>query len=270
MPVTAAPSISNLAEQTLRHAAQPPRGVVGVLGGMGPLATVDFLHKMLLATPAAHDQDHVPVLACNMPQIPDRTEAYRGQGPSPLPAMLGCAQRLVAAGAGLIVVPCNTAHFWFDELQREVQLPMLHIVDAALAEASPLTTSQGMPIRVGLLATDATLSSGLYMNRRPARTEDLCAAFQWSLPTAVEMMEHVMPGINAVKSGQLDIGRRHLNAAARALVQRGAQVLILACTEIPLVLGDIDLSVPVVDATAALAKAAVAWSQRAVTLEPPP
>ena len=267
MPVLAYP-LATQPSSTRSHNAGEEPGVVGVLGGMGPLATVDFLHKMLLATPANHDQDHVPVLACNMPQIPDRTQAYRGQGPSPLPAMLTFAERLVAGGAGLIVVPCNTAHLWFDELQQQVQLPMLHIVDTALAEVAHLTTSKRSPVRVGLLATDATLSSGLYMNRHNARGNAPCEPFQWSLPTAVEMMEHVMPGINAVKSGQLDQGRQHLQTAALALVQRGAQVLVLACTEIPLVLNESQVGLPVVDATAALARAAVAWSRQTVRTAP--
>jgi aspartate racemase len=270
MPVIAPSPVSQPSAPTRPDTAGAGPRVVGVLGGMGPLATVDFLHKMLLATAADHDQDHVPVLACNMPQIPDRTQAYRGEGPSPLPAMLANAGRLIAGGAGLIVVPCNTAHLWFDELQREIPLPMLHIVDAALTEVDSRTKSQIRPVRVGLLATDATLSSGLYMNRRVSNAEAAGEGFQWSLPTAVEMMEHVMPGINAVKSGQLDEGRQHLQTAAMALVQRGAQVLVLACTEIPLVLDESQVGLPVVDATAALARAAVAWSQRTIKPAPQP
>jgi aspartate racemase len=270
MPTTAPTWVSQPSAPTRSIPAGGKQGLVGVLGGMGPLATVDFLHKMLLATAADHDQDHVPVLACNMPQIPDRTQAYRGQGPSPVPAMLASAERLVAGGAGLIVVPCNTAHLWFDELQRQVPLPMLHIVDAALAEVGLLTASTHSPVRVGLLATDATLSSGLYMNRRIASGDARGEPLQWSLPTAVEMVEHVMPGIDAVKSGQIDKGRQHLQAAAMALVQRGAQVLVLACTEIPLVLHQSQVGLPVVDATAALARAAVAWSQRIFSPAPRP
>lgn len=267
MPVIATELVAPSLPEAIQSGAQQSLGVVGVLGGMGPLATVDFLHKMLLATPAAQDQDHVPVLACNLPQIPDRTLAYRGQGPSPLPAMLANAHRLVAGGAGLIVVPCNTAHLWFQDLQQQLGLPMLHIVDAALNEVRQLTRTNPPPIRVGLLATDATLASGLYMNRRSAEAEDTRTPLQWSLPTAVEMLEHVMPGINAVKAGQLEAGRMHLQKAAAGLAQRGAQVLVLACTEIPLVLGESDAGLPVVDATAALARAAVAWSQK-VNLEP--
>ena len=227
-------------------------GVVGVLGGMGPLATLDFLRKVLDATPAATDQDHVPIVVSSIPQVPDRTEAFRGAGESPLAAMVDSGQRLVAAGAGLVVIPCNTAHLWFDDLQQRLGLPMLHLVDVALEEARSRT---GATARIGLLATDATLASGLYVNRQlPGQT------LQWQLPTAGEMIDWVMPGIAAVKSGDLAKGRELLLAAARALTRRGADVLVLGCTEIPLALDDASAPVPVIDATAALARRSVAWA----------
>jgi aspartate racemase len=232
--------------------------VVGVLGGMGPLATIDFLHKMVRATPARSDQDHVPVVVSSIPQVPDRTAAFRGEGESPLPAMVASGRRLADAGAGLVVVPCNTAHLWFDELQPALGLPMLHLVDAALAECAALTTADGPVRRIGLLATDATLASGLYPNRTPAGS-----GLHWLMPTAAEMLALVMPGIAAVKSGDLSEGERLLGTAATALARRGAQALVLGCTEIPLVL-QADAPhvppVPLVDATAALARQAVAWS----------
>lgn len=230
-------------------------GLIGVLGGMGPLATVDFMQKVLLATPSTSDQDHIPMVVSSIPQIPDRTAAFRGHGQSPLKAMVASGQRLARAGAGLIVVPCNTAHLWFAELQNAMGLPMLHLVDAALEDAVMVA---GEGVTVGLLCTDATLASGLYVNR----TQHLASAsgVQWALPTANEMLEYVMPGIEAVKSGELDKGRTHLVMAAQALVRRGAQVLVLGCTEIPLVLDTNNSPAPVVDATASLARRTVAWS----------
>jgi aspartate racemase len=225
--------------------------LVGVLGGMGPLATIDFMRKVLDATPATRDQDHVPMIVCSLPQIPDRTAAFRGAGDSPLDAIVACGHRLASAGADLIVMPCNTAHLWFDEVQRQLQLPMLHLVDAALGEALAIA---GPDARLGLLATDATIASGLYINRRQAGMPPA----QWLLPTASEMLDLVMPGIEAVKAGRLDTGRERLNEAARALRQRGADVLVLGCTEIPLVLDDATCGLPVVDATAALARLVVA------------
>ncbi|MBW8846700.1 MAG: amino acid racemase [Burkholderiales bacterium] len=224
--------------------------VVGVLGGMGPLATIDFMRKVLDATPATRDQDHVPMIVCSLPQIPDRTAAFRGAGDSPLDAIVACGQRLTQAGVDVIVMPCNTAHLWFDEVQAQLRLPMLHLVDAALHEALALA---GANARLGLLATDATIASGLYINRRLAGSPPV----QWLLPTAGEMLEQVMPGIEAVKAGRLDVGQALLAEAARALGRRGAEVLVLGCTEIPLVLDATACGLPVVDATAALARQVV-------------
>ena len=229
-------------------------GIVGVLGGMGPLATIDFLSKMIAATPADSDQDHVPVVVSSIPQVPDRTRAFRGEGPSPLAAMISSAMRLKAAGAGLAVIACNTAHLWFDEIEDAVGLPMIHLVDAAIQDAVALAGPGG---RIGLLGTDATLASGLYVNRGAAATR---SHVHWLLPTAREMLDLVAPGIEAVKSGDLDTGRQLLAAAALSLKERGATAVILGCTEIPVVLTSRNAPLPVVDATAALANRAVAWS----------
>lgn len=230
-------------------------GLVGVLGGMGPLATLDFLRKILAATPASSDQQHVPVLVSSIPQIPDRASAFRGTGPSPLNAMLDCGRRVVAGGAGLIVIPCNTAHLWFGELRSELGLPMLHMADAALDEVAQICGPEG---RIGLLATDATLDSGLYCKR----TSNTLARrkVQWCLPTEAERSDWVMPAIAAVKAGELSTGRTLLQLAAAALRQRGAQAVVLGCTEIPIVLDADSANMPVVDATAALARQVVRWS----------
>ncbi len=225
-------------------------GVVGVLGGMGPLATLDFLRKMLAATPAAIDQEHVPVVVSSIPQVPDRTRAFRGEGDSPLAAMVASGRRLVAAGAELVVMPCNTAHLWFDELREALGLPMLHLVDAALDEAAQRAGDGG---RIGLLATDATLASGLYLNRG-------MPGVQWLLPTAGEMLDRVMPGIAAVKAGRLLPARELLLDAVHALQRRGASAVVLGCTEIPVALDGALAPLPLVDATGALARRAVAWS----------
>ncbi len=227
--------------------------IVGVLGGMGPLATVDFLRKVLESTPATRDQDHVPMVVCSIPQIPDRTAAFRGAGESPLGAMVACGGRLKAAGAAVVVMPCNTAHLWYAQVESALQTPMLHMVDATLRELLMLV---GHEASIGILSTDATLASGLYMNR--SRRE--YAGLSWVQPTAVEMLESVMPGIEAVKAGHLDEGKRHLEFAARALCRRGAQAIVLGCTEIPVVLDAAAAGVPVIDPTAALAREVVSWS----------
>lgn len=242
-------------ERVSAPATEGVPGLIGVLGGMGPLATIDFMRKVLAATPAASDQDHVPLVVSSIPQVPDRTAAFCGDGISPLAAMVASGQRLARAGAGLVVVPCNTAHLWFAELEGALGLPMLHLVDVALEDA---VATAGAGATIGLLCTDATLASGLYVNRTLRSPQ--AQGVQWALPTAREMLELVMPGIQAIKAGALDRGAELLSAAAQALVRRGAQALVLGCTEVPLVLDAGNSPVPVIDATGALARRAVAWS----------
>lgn len=225
-------------------------GILGVLGGMGPLATLDFLRKVLDATPAQVDQDHVPVVTSSIPQVPDRTAAFRGSGESPLPALVASGERLKRAGAGLIVIPCNTAHLWFEPLQKALGLPMLHLIDAALDETDTLVAAGA---KVGLLGTAATIESRLYVDRRDDGRH-------WLLPTEIEMNTWVMPGIEAVKAGDRPAGAALLVMAAQALADRGAEALLLGCTEIPLVLDNGNAPRPVVDATAALARRSVAWA----------
>jgi aspartate racemase len=128
---------------------------------------------------------------------------------------------------------------------------MLHVADAALEALQALDDP---PAAVGLLATDATLSSGMYVNRSLGRV-------RWLLPTADEVARCIEPGIAAVKAGQIGPGRELLRRAARGLERRGARALVLACTEIPLALGPGDTDLPLVDATAELARSAVAWSR---------
>lgn len=231
-------------------------GVVGVLGGMGPSATVDFMRKMLEATSAATDQEHVPIIVSFIPQIPDRTEAFRGAGASPLADMVSSGRRLSAAGAGLVVIPCNTAHLWFDEIRQALCLPMLHIVDAALEDVVKRAGATG---RIGLLATDATLASGLYLKRGAPRGH--AHRVQWFLPTPTEVLKFVTLGIAAVKGGHLQLGTELLLTATRALKARGASAVVLGCTEIPVVIDGGNSPLPVIDATASLARRAVAWSR---------
>lgn len=225
---------------------------LGVLGGMGPMAGAAFALRLAALTPATVDQQHIPTLLRNDPRIPDRSSAYMAGGENPLPHMVDGVRFLEQAGAQLIAIPCNTAHLWFDEIHDAVGLPMLHIVDAAIEAAVDAGGASG---RIGLLATDATLASGLYVNRAP-----LHGTVRWLLPTAGEMLDLVMPGVAAVKAGQLQDGEALLSKAAAALARRGAGAIVLGCTEIPVVLRSADAPVPLIDATAVLARRAVAWS----------
>lgn len=230
--------------------------LLGVLGGMGPLATVDFLHKLIEEMPAASDQDHVPTVVWNVPQIPDRQQALAGTGSSPLPAMCAGLDRLAAAGATRIAIPCNTAHLWFDELAAHSAVPILHIVDATLQELGGASPGKAT---VGLMATRATQTSNLYQRRlETAGYACLCA-------TDAELETLFTRGCYAVKSGAVEAGGRLFDALAEALLARGAQRLVLACTEVPIALSRIaSRHLPLsIDTNRALARACVAYWQQA-------
>ena len=222
---------------------------VGVLGGMGALATVDFLQKLVAATPAANDQEHVPLLVRFCPQIPDRADALLGRGPSPEAALVAAAQEIEHGGAQCLAIPCNTAHAWHDAVASAVSIPILHIADAALLAASQLGASDA----VGLLATTGTIRSGIYQLRGGP-------AVGWITSNDDEQDQWVMPGIRAIKANRLDEGARLLRMAAQALVRRGAKSIVMGCTEIPIALAQQDVGVPLVDSTLALARACVAWA----------
>ena len=228
-------------------------GVIGVLGGMGPMATVDFMRKIISLTPASKDQDHLPVIAYSVPQVPDRSIAIVEGGESPLPAMIHGLRTLVRAGAECIAIPCNTAHHWYDDLARESSVPVLHMVDAAGAAMQRLGVPDGP---VGLLATAGTLAAGIY----PARL--VRHGYECVVPDDGDMETLVTPGIGLVKAGRVAEAEELLRTAADNLLGRGARVVILACTEIPVALKDDDASEGCyVDATRALAEACVRWSR---------
>lgn len=277
-------------------AARKP--TLGVLGGMGAMATVDFLRKLVEAAPAERDQEHIPLIVRFCTEVPDRAAALAGAGPSPQPALIAAAVELAAAGAQALAIPCNTAHYWYDALCAAVPIPILHIVDAALAElqrrgVSPqgrpkgeLTSAQregcfilpqgrpkgesasaqreSSPVSgpVGLLATSGTVHAAVYPQRAPQ--------LRWIEPSTAELDTLIMPGIHAVKAQRLAEGRALLGAAAEALAARGARVIVLGCTEVPVALDPIAdterrLGVPLLDATAALAARCVAWARHGQT-----
>lgn len=226
--------------------------LLGVLGGMGPLATVDFLRKLIEETPAERDQDHVPVVVYSVPQIPDRPAAIVAGGPTPLPAMLEGVRVLRQAGARAIAIPCNTAHYWYDELARAAGVPVLHIADAACAA---LDGRRLRAERVGLMGTDGTLAAGFLQSRLAAR------GLAPLLNTREEQAQWVLPAIACVKRHALADASELVARACAGLVERGAQAIILACTELPVALGHAPgpYGPMAVDATRALAQACAAW-----------
>lgn len=253
----------------MTSATQPAR--VGILGGMGPAATADFYLKLVQATPAARDQDHIPVLMQADPSVPDRTQSFLHGGPSPLPWLRRGAASLQAGGAQLLVMPCNTAHLWYDAIASEVRVSMLHIVDAVAEELlATLGERANGPLRIGLLGTTATLAGQLYPRR--AALQASTAHWQWVQPSGEEQSELVEAGIAAIKGADLRRGATLTGQALDALVRRGVDAVVHACTEVPLVLDAQRCgNLIAIDSTAALARSTVrrAWQDRRAAVPPP-
>lgn len=221
--------------------------VLGVLGGMGPLASAEFVRALTLATPAARDQDHIPTILWSDPRVPDRTLAREGRGEDPLPWLLRGLRGLEAAGCGVVAIPCNTAHLWFDAMRAASPLRLLHIVDAAAEALRAAGVESG---RIGLMGTSATLASRLYPER--------LSGWEVIEPAPEEMAGLVTPGIAAVKANRVRDAHAPFAEAARRLAARGARAVVLGCTEIPLgVAAGPALPFPVVDTVDALARAAI-------------
>lgn len=220
--------------------------MLGVLGGMGPLATADFLRQVTLNSPADRDQDHIPVVAMSIPQIPDRSDAILSSGPDPLSAMATVLRALEKAGATFIAIPCNTAHHWYDELSARTRLPIIHIVDAVADQLAAEGITDGL---VGFIATDGTTASGIYSTNLARRGITAMSAVNQDI---------VMHGIRLVKAGQIEEASRLFLAEIDALHRRGCQRVVLGCTEIPVALTEVGVNVEgCIDASEALAKSCI-------------
>jgi len=226
--------------------------MLGVLGGMGPLASAQFMLRLTLLTPVTRDQDHLPAVLWSDPRVPDRTAARLAGGADPLPVLLRGIRGLEAAGCGAIAIPCNTAHGWFDAMQAATTLPILHIVDAAEAELARLGVTPGP---IGLMGTAATLAMELYQQRLAPR------GWTCLTPTPEEMAELVTPAIARVKANDVAGAYPPLAEVARRLHARGARAVVLGCTEIPLgIAAGPALPFPVCDTIDALARASLRWA----------
>lgn len=228
------------------------RKTIGILGGMGPEATAHFFNLIIRHTAAAKDQDHVSVLIYSLPQIPERTPAILGRGPSPVPLLRRGIRALARAGADFIVIPCISAHAFLEEIRRTSPVPILSLVEEALAGAKKM---RPRPKRVALLASTGTVQSRLFANPFAA------AGIETIVPTEKEqarVMEAVF-GRRGVKAGFTEGRPRKtvLDIAGR-LIRRGAEAIIAGCTEIPLVLGDEDIPVPLIEPMRFAARVSIA------------
>jgi aspartate racemase len=235
--------------------------LIGVLGGMGPLATADFLKQLTRLTIAARDQDHYRTLTISNPRVPDRSQAILGHGPSPLPGLLDGIGLLERNGVDLIVIPCNTAHYWLDSLAAATRVPILSIFDAVGRDLERLGVKSGA---IGILGTPGTVKSGIYQRRLAA------AGYSTLEPDEQALSSDVEPAIRAVKAGDIEAGTRFAHRAVEALEAKGAIAIVLGCTELPLAVSQArSAGALIIDSTASLARASIAWAAAREAATPP-
>lgn len=279
----------------------PKQKVIGILGGMGPAATVDIFNRIVNLTPATIDQEHIRIIIDNNPHIPSRVAAILGEDTSPLPTMVEMAQGLQKMGADFIIIPCNTASFYIENLRKKVDIPVFSIVE----ETTKWLLEKRPQVRiVGLLATEMTLRTGIYQKQllhekvellyqqnhckiidefsRSLRNKySYLATFEtnarYHLISAQQITEdrkffvlalhldklralvmRAIYGKRGIKAGYTGVPKKLLVKAVNDLKRQGAQVVIVGCTEIPLVLHQKDVKgITLIDPTQILAQRAV-------------
>ncbi|GAB4163577.1 MAG: aspartate racemase [Candidatus Dojkabacteria bacterium] len=226
--------------------------MIGIIGGMGPKAGLDLYNEIISITPALDDQDHIPAVLLSDPTIPSRTNYILEGDISPLPKLVAAAKSLQKIGADYIVLGCNAAHLFAHEIQRQVHIPVINM----LYETSKyVQTNYSYATKVGLLATTATIKSGLYHKYFEDKQIEVLT------PDKTIQEENVMQSVKNVKMGFIDHPTKKLiEKAFNSLVEKGAEVIILGCTELPLLLHDKEMKVPAVNATRILATKAVEYS----------
>ncbi|MBM4277220.1 MAG: aspartate/glutamate racemase family protein [Deltaproteobacteria bacterium] len=230
--------------------------IIGILGGMGPEATIDLFTKIVKGTKVKKDQDHLRILIDNNPKIPDRTLAIQGKGPSPLRQLIQSAKLLEKAGADFIVIPCVTAHYYYAPLQGKVKIPILNIVTETVHHIKKRL--KGVD-KIGLIATTGTIQTGLFQEALSSIGID---SILLDTPLQENWVMEAIYGEKGIKTiGPSETSRYLILEVSQRLLRQGAQAILAGCTEIPLVLKEGELPVPVIDPISLLAQAAIAMAR---------
>ena len=224
---------------------------LGVLGGMGPAASAEFMVRLVAQTPAQRDQDHIPTILWSDNTVPDRSTSMRNGDNKPLPYLLSGIQGLVSAGCNLIVIPCNTAHLWFNEMEKQASwhARIVHIVDSV---ADALQDVNVIDSKIGVMGTQATVELGLYQYRLNKLGWDCI------VPTKLEMDTLVQPAIDLIKANQIEQAHSMFITVIHSLIARGAKAVVLGCTEIPLSVRENTVQdTPIINSIDSLVKSAI-------------
>lgn len=220
--------------------------ILGVLGGLGPMASVYFLQLIVQMSEAQTDQEHVEVILHSKPQIPDRTRYILGQsGDNPMPQMVEVGKGLVGQGAELLAIPCITAHYFQEQLEAEIGVPILNAI-----EETAVYLKQAGIVRVGILATDGTLSSRLFQT---CLAEHGISCITPGDEDQRAVMHLIYDNVKAGRPVEFSL----FETVSKGLFAQGAQVILLACTELSLIKRDYVLGAGFLDVLEVLARKAV-------------
>jgi aspartate racemase len=224
----------------------PDKKTLGIIGGMGPMATADLFYKIIANTDADSDAGHIRILIDNNPQIPDRTKAVLEGSDAPLSPIVEAAGRLAQMGAELLLLPCNTSHVYYPRICEAVSVPVINMVEETAAQAAAL----GLP-RVGLLATKGTLYAKLYEKALAVH------GIEAVLPTADGQTEIMSMIYDGIKAGAETFDTAMICRELGRMMECGAETFILGCTELPLAFERYHIAYPSIDPALILAKAAI-------------
>ncbi len=232
---------------------------LGVLGGMGPMATALFFAGIVRLTEAEFDQEHVPLLIDSNCLIPDRSTYLLGQGENPLAMLLESASRLEAWGADFLAMPCNTAHVFYDEINRRVNIPFINMIEETVAcmdRMIPLP-QKGNGRTIGLLATEGLCKSGLYD----------AAAGKYGIEVLKPSPDHqniVSELIEKVKKGQMDFNSKAITGVVESLLGMGATVIVLGCTELSVLGAYMNINAEFIDPMEILTRSVIVFAGRKI------
>ena len=225
--------------------------IIGILGGMGPAATSDVFRRILQLTPVEKDQEHIHIIIDNNPKIQDRSQAIFGNGESPVPALIESGRMLEHAKADFIIIPCNTAHFFYDELKEHISIPIVHMIREV---AKKIHKEFSNVRKAGLLSTRGTIKAGLYQKELRAFDIEVIKPDE----RVQDMVTEAIFGADGIKCGCLEGKNKNLiYNAIDNLVNNGAELIVGGCTEIPLVVDSETVPLSFINSNQVLAEVAV-------------
>ena len=224
---------------------------LGILGGMGPAASAEFVNRLIAQTSASCDQEHIPFVLWSDPRVTDRSTSLRNKDDLPLSWLLNGIQGLKSAGCNCIVIPCNTAHFWFDEMKKQASWnsKIIHIVDSVVDALQDVNVTNST---IGIIGTQATIELGLYQYK--------LNKLGWNCitPTKEEMDTLVQPAINLIKANNNEAAQPLIMTVVNRLIDSGAKAVVLGCTELPLAVKQTEeKGIPLINSIDSLVKSAL-------------